>query len=161
MRVSLGSLASNAIEEGRVHDGQIWSGRAFIQRDLDDRVELAVNLSHAAETLVAMGRPSPAAQLIAASQALSEELGGSYPCEIRMNDRTLQRLHAQLDSAAFDAAWNDGTKLAADQAWRRPRARGARRAQLRSRCIRRSVTQRASRPLLQAIAVLSRPSGEQ
>ena len=56
----LGSLASNAIEEGRVHDGQILVRQGLlIQRDLDDRVELAVNLSHAAETLVAMGRPSP------------------------------------------------------------------------------------------------------
>jgi non-specific serine/threonine protein kinase len=115
--VVLGSLASLAIEDGRVEDSRVLIRHCLlIQIDLDDRVELAVGLSHAAETLAALGRAELAVQLVSAFYTLSEELGGAYPWTNRMNDRTIKQLRAALDAVAFAVAWDEGAKLPPDMA---------------------------------------------
>jgi predicted ATPase len=115
--VVLGSLSSLAINEERVRDSAplIWESLR-IQRDIGDQVELAVGLAHAAETLAAAGRGETAARLISAFQALSEELGGSYPWVTRMNEETLRKLRAQLEPEVLERALKHGSKLTPEKA---------------------------------------------
>jgi predicted ATPase len=115
--VVLGSLSSVAVHEGRLQDSATLLAESLrILRDLDDPVELAVGLAHAAETLAPMGRPATAARLISCFGALSEELGGSYPWAAAMNTATLQQIRTQLEPTAFDDACEEGRRLTAAKA---------------------------------------------
>jgi len=115
--VVLGSLSSIAVNEGRAQDSPaLLKESLHIQRDLGDRVELAMSLAHAAETLTALGRAETSARLVAAFDVLSEELGGSYPWVTRMNEKTLTEVRDQLEPAIFKAAREDGAKLTSEKA---------------------------------------------
>ena len=116
--VVLGSLASLALEQERLHDapGLLKEGLR-IQDEIGDPVELAIGLAHAAQVLAALGRPEPAAQLISSFEIQSEELGGTYPWVTRMNETTLRQIRAQVDPAVFAAAWEEGANLTSEKAF--------------------------------------------
>ena len=115
--VLLGSLSWVAVKEGRVQDTPALLKESLrIKRDLGERIETAVGLCHAARTLAAAGRPETATELISCYEALSEEMGGSYPWVTRMNDETLPIIRGQLGAAEFESAWEQGGRLTADKA---------------------------------------------
>ena len=115
--VVLGSLSSAAVNEGRLHESPALAAQSLrILRELDDPVELAVGLAHAAEALAPLGLAETATRLVACFGALSEKLGGSYPWTAQMNELTLKRSRAQLEPEVFAAAWEEGGKLTAGEA---------------------------------------------
>jgi predicted ATPase len=115
---TLGALASYAAEEGRVDDALALASETLcIYRDLGSRRGVAHQLCRCAAALAVAGRAGTAARLLACSQALHEEMGASIlPHLTTENEKTLAVIHAQLDDAAFDEAWEQGGKMAADEA---------------------------------------------
>lgn len=88
-----------------------------IYRDLGDLASIAMNLCRFALALAVEGRAATAAQALASSEALYEEIGTSVDAWIvEMNDSTLARIRAQLDQAAFAEAWEQGRRLSLDAA---------------------------------------------
>jgi predicted ATPase/class 3 adenylate cyclase len=115
--VVLGSLSWLALREGRVNDTpELLKESLRLKRELGDRIETATGLCHAASTLAAEGRADTATRLISCFEAMSEEIGGSYPWVTRMNEETLAIIRARLDATDFDIAWQQGSKLTADEA---------------------------------------------
>ena len=45
-----------------------------------------------------------------------EDIGASPPSLTKINEKTLEPIHAQLDEAAFADAWEQGRALTADEA---------------------------------------------
>jgi tetratricopeptide (TPR) repeat protein len=115
--VALGSLSWRALREGRLKEAsELLKDSLRIKRELGERIETATGLCHAASILAAGGRTDVATRLISCFEAVSEEIGGSYPWVTRMNEKTLSIIRAQLDATAFDIAWQQGSKLTADEA---------------------------------------------
>ncbi len=115
--VVLGSLSWLAIREGRVEEcPALLRQSLLIKRDLGDRNEIAMGLGHAAEGLVALGRPEVAARMVGAYEAVAEEIGGSEPWVVRMRDDVLGRIRTSMNGEALERALEDGRKLPADKA---------------------------------------------
>jgi hypothetical protein len=74
------------------------------------------SLSRFAETLAVAGRAETAAQLLAAAEALREEIGGSQSWDIGVNENTLTQLRTQLDDATLAEARERGRRLTVDEA---------------------------------------------
>jgi hypothetical protein len=83
---------------------------------LDNRLAIAENLSRFAATVVIAGQPDTAARLVSSSEALREEIGGSFAWLARTNRETLDHVRAQLDQGAFADAWKNGQRLTIAQA---------------------------------------------
>jgi predicted ATPase/class 3 adenylate cyclase len=115
--VVLGSLSWLGVREGRVLEAsQLLKESLRIKRELGERIETATGLCHAASILAVRGRTDVATRLISCFEAISEEIGGSYLWVTRMNEGTLLIIRGQLDATAFDIAWQQGSKLTADEA---------------------------------------------
>jgi predicted ATPase/class 3 adenylate cyclase len=115
--VVLGSLSWLAIRDGRVQETPgLLKESLRIKRDLGDRIETAVGLCHAAATLALVGHPETATRLISSFETMSEDIGGSYLWVTKMKDKTLDVIRSKLDSAEFEAAWQEGSRLTADKA---------------------------------------------
>ena len=115
--VLLGSLSWLAVREGRIQDAPALIKESLrLTQDLPDRIEEAIRLCHAARAIVETGSLETAVRLISCYQALSEELGGSYPWVTRMNDETLVLIRDRLGDGDFAEAWQRGQKLSADEA---------------------------------------------
>jgi predicted ATPase len=113
----LGSLSWLAVKEGRVNDSlPLLREELRLKRDLGDPIETAIGLCHAARTIAELGNVKTAARLISCYEALSEEIGGSYPWVARVNEETLPIIRAELDTADFAIAWRQGSRLTADEA---------------------------------------------
>jgi hypothetical protein len=114
----LDSLGGYAHDEGRFDDALVMKRDSLrILRDLGDVQHTLDSLGRIANTHVRMGRGRLAAELLSASLALHEEAGVKVPLyQQRRNEEMLELLHAQLDAAAFDDAWEAGTKLSLDEA---------------------------------------------
>jgi hypothetical protein len=69
-----------------------------------------------ARALAGGGRSEAAARVLASGEALLQEIGASENWMARRNEETLGIVRQQLDDAAFAEAWEEGTKLTADQA---------------------------------------------
>jgi non-specific serine/threonine protein kinase len=64
-----------------------------------------------------IGQPVRAAQLFGAAEALRESIGLSQQADERAAyDRSIAVVHAQLDAAAFAAAWAEGRAMSVEQA---------------------------------------------
>jgi len=115
---SLGSLGAIAGEEGRVHDALPMLKEAYrIDRDLGERLEIALDLCRFAFTLAVAGTPGRAARLLSRAEALREEIGASFPeWAARRNDQALSTIRTQLGEAAFAEAWKEGQALTVDEA---------------------------------------------
>jgi hypothetical protein len=115
--VVLGSLSSVAVNEGRPLDSTHLAAASLrILREVDDPVELAVGLAHAAEALAVVGDARTAARLIGCFDALAEELGGSYPWVLQMNEKSLEVMRATLEPGAVEDARREGSGLPAEAA---------------------------------------------
>jgi predicted ATPase/class 3 adenylate cyclase len=116
--LQLDQLASDfALAEGRIEVALSMLGESLrINRDLGRRGAIAENLCRFAHTLAVAGITERAARLLAASEALREEIGGGPAWVADMNEETHTAIHAQVDQAAFSEAWEQGRKLTVDDA---------------------------------------------
>src|SRR5438552_170717 len=116
--MSLEALSWHARKAGRMEESLSQLHQAFqIIRDLPDRVWIANIVSRFAATLAVGHRPEAAAQMLAKSTALYEEIGSSPPPYVhRRNEQTLTQIHAGLDAEAFAEAWARGRALTLEAA---------------------------------------------
>jgi predicted ATPase len=115
---SLESLAQYADADGRYDDALSLKRDALrLNFELGDTQHVLDGLGRIADTHAHAARGRLAAQLLSASLALHEEAGMVVPLyQSRRNDEMLVLLHEQLDGAAFDEAWEQGTTLTLDEA---------------------------------------------
>ena len=115
---TVGALASYAAEDERVEDALSLSAETLrLYLELGDRKGVAQQLCRCAAALATAGRPETATRLLACSEALHEELGTTMlPHSVVENEKTLAKIHAAIDDAAFAEAWEAGRKLSGDQA---------------------------------------------
>jgi tetratricopeptide (TPR) repeat protein len=115
----LGVLATKyAEDEGRVVDALSMLDRSIqLMSVLGDRLALMVDLSRIAGVLSIAGRPSAAAQILSRADALREEMGVAFePWNAKLNDKTLEAIHAGLDDEQFREAWAAGRRLTVAEA---------------------------------------------
>ncbi|MEK6191934.1 MAG: adenylate/guanylate cyclase domain-containing protein [Chloroflexota bacterium] len=114
----LGALASYAEDEGRVQDAALLAAESLrIFRDLGNQVSAVVELCRCAAALSLAGESGIATQLLGSSAAFHEEAGTPLlPYLVAENERTLTRIHSQLDEADFAEAWERGRKLTVEEA---------------------------------------------
>jgi tetratricopeptide (TPR) repeat protein len=115
---TLGELAMYAAEEGRVHDAlSLASESVRTLHDVGDRWGIATELCRCAGALALAGKTATAARLLAASEALFEEIGDPCPPHFAQeNEKRLDTIRTQLGEAAFAEAWEQGRTLTADDA---------------------------------------------
>jgi predicted ATPase len=115
---TVGALASYAAEDERVEDALSLSAETLrLYLELGDRKGVAQQLCRCAAALATAGRPETATRLLACSEALHEELGTTMlPHSVVENEKTLAKIHAAIDDAAFAEAWEAGRKLSGDEA---------------------------------------------
>jgi tetratricopeptide (TPR) repeat protein len=116
--VTLGVMARLfAIPEGRIEDGIAMLRESLrLWREVGDRTGLMEGLFSLADALAADGRAATATTLLARAEALREEIGGTEQWVLRMNERTLATVRAELDDATFAEAWEKGRRLTPDEA---------------------------------------------
>jgi predicted ATPase/DNA-binding SARP family transcriptional activator len=114
---SLGALATLAFDDGRVADA-LWMLRESLRlhRELADRLDTAVDLARAAQTLSMVGRPLEAARVVAALSAVRDELGVRGREVIVMTDDALSRARRQLAEPETARALEEGSGLRLDDA---------------------------------------------
>jgi predicted ATPase len=115
---SLSQLGMLERDEGRPADGvPLVQEGIRIMSELGDRLNLAINLGRLANLLALTGQSRRAAQLLASSQHLTEELGVREPFwASERNEKTRAMVREQLGDASFAQAWNEGRRLSADRA---------------------------------------------
>jgi len=115
---SLDSLAGYARDDGRLDDALSMHRAALrVRRDLGDVFHELDGVSRIAAAHSVAGDADLAARLLSSSLALLDEVGLSVrPYLATRNEKTLARIHAQLDHAAFAEAWEQGQKLTLDEA---------------------------------------------
>jgi predicted ATPase len=114
---TLGALGEYDLDEGRIRDGVSMVKEACaIHRELGDQFNVATGLCRFAHALVVAGRPETALKLLSCSEAIHEDLGTRpLPWLAAYNEKTLRKIRAQFDGAAFAEAWEEGRKLTADE----------------------------------------------
>jgi predicted ATPase/class 3 adenylate cyclase len=113
----LDQLAQIARDEGRIDDSLAMLAESLrIKSDLEMPPLIVESLSRFAETLAVAGRAETAAQLLAAAEALRQEIGGSHSWVIDVNENTLTQLRVQLDDATLEEAREHGRRLTVDEA---------------------------------------------
>ena len=117
--ITLGVLAMLDVEEGRVDDGVVSmlkeSHRLHVK--VGDPLQTAFDVFRFAALLAAKGRAETATQVYSSADALCEEIGVSlHSWDPVFIDEMLGTIHAQLDAALFDQAWDQGRSLTADEA---------------------------------------------
>jgi tetratricopeptide (TPR) repeat protein len=115
---TLGALASYAAEEGRIADACSLAPQSLrIYRDLGSRRGVAQQLCRCAAALAIGGRAETAAQLLACSEALHDEMGASIlPYLAAENENTLAVIRSQVDAETFAKARERGLRMSADEA---------------------------------------------
>ena len=113
----LDQLARFARDEGRIDDSLTMLAESLrIKRDLEMPGQIVENLSRFAETLAVAGRAGTATQLLAAAEALREEIGGSHSWVEDVNRETLTQLRTALDTATLAQALEQGRRLTVNDA---------------------------------------------
>ena len=89
-----------------------------IDRDRGTAIQIALDLVRFARALAYADRcHADAARLLSCAEAIRDETGaGTLPHLARSIEDTLAVIRAQLDVAAFAAAWEEGKALNADDA---------------------------------------------
>ena len=95
-----------------------WFRASLVQfHSHDDRQGIAACLAGLAATRYTAGRTMQAVQLLGAAEALLETaVHALEPIHRAEYDRTVAAVRAQLDEAAFAAAWAAGRALSLEQA---------------------------------------------
>jgi predicted ATPase/DNA-binding SARP family transcriptional activator len=109
---SLGALADDALAQHRPEEalGLLRESLA-LHRRLGDVLDTSVDLCRLAAAAGATGDGELAARLLAAFEALGDEVGGRRAWVAELNERTLRTLREQLDPDTFAAAWSEGLEL--------------------------------------------------
>jgi hypothetical protein len=88
-----------------------------ISYELEDRLQAILSLGRLAAVLVNHGRPQDAVRLVAASEALTRQLGSETPWwAARRNEETLVLARSRLDEDSFDERVKQGGALSLDEA---------------------------------------------
>ncbi len=112
-----GTLAEYALEEGRVQDAlPMLKDSLRICRDLGNPLEIAMAFRRSAWGLALTGRAETAARLLSCSEAMRLEMGFKRLWFGELKKEELNRIHVQLDEAAFSEAWEEGRKLSVEEA---------------------------------------------
>jgi predicted ATPase len=113
----LEQLADFARKEGRIDEALAMQAEALrITQDLEIPRLILESLSRFALTLSTAGRAVTAARLVAAAEALRNEIGGSHSWVVGENENTLKKLRIQLDSSTLEEALEQGRRLTVDEA---------------------------------------------
>jgi non-specific serine/threonine protein kinase len=115
---TLSGLATIAVDEGRVRDALAMLRESLrIDRALGERNEIARDLFRFAHAFAAEGRAETPARLLSSSEALRDEIGGTFPAgAATRHEQALTTIRTQLDEAAFAEAWRQGRALTVDEA---------------------------------------------
>jgi predicted ATPase/class 3 adenylate cyclase len=115
---ALESLASLATQERRVEEAASLLTEAWeLNGELGDRFREAVLVCRFARLLAFADRAESAAQVLAASEPLYEEMGARPMGWLgRENDEAMTLIDAKLDGAAVAEAFEQGRRLTADEA---------------------------------------------
>src|SRR6266545_4875808 len=115
---SLESLAHVAASEASVEVTASLLREAYdLNRELGDRFREAVLVCRSGRMLAFAGRAEVGARVLAGGETLYGEIGASPMGWLRRaNDEGLTLIRAQLDEAAFAAAWESGQSVTADEA---------------------------------------------
>jgi tetratricopeptide (TPR) repeat protein len=115
---SLFELATFALEEGRLADASSMLRASLrIFSDRSEPLWVRIDLSFMPAVLAGEGRGRRAALLLASAHRLQDEIGSrSFVWLEERDEQTLATVHALLDDAAFDEAWEQGAKLSVDEA---------------------------------------------
>jgi len=114
----LGALAAYATDEGRGQDAAAMAAESVrISYAAGNRALTAHELCRGAAALALAGDVAIATRLLASSVAFHQEVGLKWlPHLVAENNRTLARIHEQLEGATFDAAWSEGLVLTVEDA---------------------------------------------
>jgi predicted ATPase/transcriptional regulator with XRE-family HTH domain len=113
--INLGEVARRrgALQEARAHYVQSLS----LLREMGNRQVVAEVLGLIALVAAAEGRTTPAARLLAATEALREAIGKELtPIDRAEHDQAVASLQAALGAEAFAAAWAAGRAMSPEQA---------------------------------------------
>jgi predicted ATPase/class 3 adenylate cyclase len=116
---TLGAVAAMALDQGRADDAlSLMKDVLRIDRDIGVRFQTSIDLTRFARVLaVAGGADAEAAALLSCAEALREEMGaGGMPYLVRAHEEAVAALRTRLDDTAFAQAWEQGARLAADEA---------------------------------------------
>jgi hypothetical protein len=114
---TLDTLAGYALGDGRVGDAASLATESLrIYRAADDPSGIALELARCACAFALTGRPETAVRLLAAAEALQDEIGVTMPWVPRTKDETFASIRAQLDEVALAEAWEQGRVLTAEEA---------------------------------------------
>jgi len=115
---AVSAFAERAAEEGRLADARLLLVQAVrMDCELGNLPFLAVDLVRFASLLCHEGNPWTATLVLSRAASLNEDTG--FALESWMSktiDEALALVHAQLDDATFDAAWEQGEQLTLDEA---------------------------------------------
>jgi predicted ATPase/DNA-binding CsgD family transcriptional regulator len=116
--VTLARLGAVAREQGDRRRAIVLLRESITVRVvIDDRPGIAHSLLEMAGVLVALGRPEPAARLLAAAEALRTDVGAALPApDLRDSERFLARLQAELPADSLAAAWTEGVAMPPEEA---------------------------------------------
>jgi predicted ATPase len=113
----LEQLAGLVGDEGRIEDALSMLAESLrITRDLEMPSQVVESLCRYANTLAGAGQAKTAAELLAAVDALLEEIGGSFSWVVDTNEKTLKEIRTQLDDATLAEALERGGRLTVDDA---------------------------------------------
>jgi tetratricopeptide (TPR) repeat protein len=116
--ITLSSLAQYALRDGRIGDALSMLKESLrIDTERHEPLQIAYSLSQIASALAAAGRAETAVHLLACSVKLEEEILMNLPVfEVRRKEQTLNAVRAWLDEDAIERAWEEGRRLAVEEA---------------------------------------------
>ena len=115
---TLTALAYLALKHGRTADAiSMYEEALRIDRDQGALLQTSFDLCRFARALAIVGdAPERAASLLAAAEAIREEIGaGTPPFLAKIVEEALAGIRAEIDDASFAAAWEEGKALSADE----------------------------------------------
>ncbi|HEX9738087.1 MAG TPA: adenylate/guanylate cyclase domain-containing protein [Candidatus Limnocylindria bacterium] len=113
----LGSLGWLAGKEGRPLDAlTLYYQSLALKRDVGDLGEIAIGLAGSALALARVGDSASAARLLGSAATLGQEVGIGEAWVVRDREEALELVRAQLHETAFSEAWEEGARLALDEA---------------------------------------------
>jgi len=116
---TLTALAYLALKHGRAADAMsMYEDALRIDRDQGSLLQMSFDLCRFARALAIIGdAPERAASLLAAAEAIREEIGAGAPRFLaKIVEETLVGIRTELDDATFAAAWEQGKALNAAEA---------------------------------------------
>jgi len=114
----LSNLAFIAQHEGDHQQARnLFHQAILLVRETNFKLDMAASLSFIAGTISATGQPERAVRLHGASEAALERMDAFHqPADKLEVDRNIAAVRAQLDEAAFAAAWAEGQATPLEQA---------------------------------------------